>query len=206
MNEKVFSVLNETGMCSVTGKLSSVNVFIIEKEKKRSQGVTTFTCKSLFDFWIFILFAARENYSVPNFIAVVSMNQKCRLIGNCQMQHRRLGVHSKSNLIIMLRLRARNIRSRNRHVQQWTRVHWMFGWKVMTYSCTLELEMKQATQRMKKTLKSAEMDLKPHHEDISFMCSWGPTASCWIWTCSVPVPQSKTGDSTTTDCQRVTEG
>jgi len=34
MNEKVFSVLNETGMCSVTGKLSSVNVFIIEKKRK----------------------------------------------------------------------------------------------------------------------------------------------------------------------------
>lgn len=120
------------------------------EKKKRSQGVTTFTCKSLFDFWIFILFAARENYSVPNFIAVVSMNQKCRLIGNCQMQHRRLGVHSKSNLIIMLRLRARNIRSRNRHVQQWTRVHWMFGRKVMTYSCTLELEMKQARNTLQK--------------------------------------------------------
>jgi len=44
-----------------------------------------------------------ENYPVPSFIAVVSMNQKCGLTGNCQVQHSRLGSHSKSNLIMVLR-------------------------------------------------------------------------------------------------------
>lgn len=46
------------------------------------------------------------------------------------------------------------------------------------------------------------MYLKPHHEDISWYMSPSAAKSTLFWK---PVPQPKFGDSTTGDCQHITE-
>lgn len=153
-----------------------------------------------------------ENYPVPNFIAVVSMNQKCRLIGNCQVQKTWISFKKQSNH--GARIKSQKHEIKDRHIQWWTRVNWMSEWKIKDlepYSgARYRARQKYFTEyqphtgnklkkKKKKTLMSAKTYLKPHHEGIGWQTSLCAAESTLV---QKPVPQPKFGDSTTSDCGR----